>query len=203
MVARSRIGTAALAVVAAAAAVVVACGSLIGIEDGTLDPDLSGADASIDSPPPMKDSSTPTDSSMTPDAAPAPPGPLSKPGGDTASLPCNATSCSIPAQTCCAYRAIDGGAFTAACATSCAPIGSGQDRLSALKCSGLSNCGSSARCCYTRTGQDTIESSCRPVCNTLAGETELCELASSSCLPGFVCTKFGGSTLPATYGYCL
>jgi hypothetical protein len=206
MVARSRTGTAALTVVVTS--VIVACGSIIGIEDGTLDPALTGgetggAEASVvDSSSSATDANGPIDSSPPKDAAPLR-GPLGGQGGDEQNLPCGGMNCSIPAQICCAYGLNGARMFTASCATSCGPLIDGSDRLAAIKCSKGVNCPSGERCCFERKSSSLIETSCKSGCGSFPN-VQLCDPDNSNTCPSsFSCVRFSGDALPTTWGYCI
>lgn len=204
MVTVSRIVTCALAVAAASAA--AACGSLIGIEDGTLDPELNGGtDSGITS----TDGATSKDSGTPPsDAATArdtmstvPRGPLaSSPGGSTTSLPCTASaSCAVPGETCCVIKG-SGGDFTGQCAAMCAPPGSGE-RTVGMKCGGPINCGGGLKCCLDYQSVSETRTSCKSDCGGFPN-VQLCTPSGSNpCPSNFDCRAFS-DRLPSGYHYC-
>jgi hypothetical protein len=208
MVARSRIGTAALAFVVTS--IVVACGSIIGIEDGILDPALSGAEGGgggdLDSS--TIDSSSATDSSMPIDSSPPkdaalPRGPLGGQGGGIGDMPCGGQTCAIPGQTCCAYRKTGTTMFIAGCDATCPPLLEGTDRTAALKCSRASNCQVNERCCYTLPATNSVQSSCKSSCQQ--NDQILCDPDNTGqqCPFNFSCIRFAGNSLPSSWGHCM
>ena len=203
---RSRVVTAAVALLVASAA--IGCGALIGIEDGVADPGTDAADAStiLDSASPLDtgpmDASLP-DTSPTPDAAPTP-GPIGKSGGTLTTLPCGTASCAIPGQSCCSYRSsTQPGVYTGLCATTCAPPGAGTDRLGVLKCSGPENCPATApRCCYhAGSSSSSVTTTCETSCSF--PDVVLCDPGGpSTCGSMRSCQNFTGATMPPSWGYC-
>ncbi len=189
------------------------CGALIGIEDGIADPGLgpdatssdatTGTDATTDGAAGNMDAAM-TDSSAPVDAAPVAT-PIAKPGGNTTSLPCGTMTCAIPTESCCAYHsATQPGLYTGVCATTCAPPSGTNDRVATLKCSGPSNCPSSApRCCYHQMSSGAVETSCQTSCGSGSADVMLCDPSMPS-ICGFQrsCQHFAGNTMPATWGYC-
>lgn len=202
MVALSRFVTAALAF--AVASSVIACGALIGIEDGVPDPALGGADAATTTTDASSTDASPSKDASSTDASTADASartPMGKPGGSTSSLPCGTATCSIPAQACCAYRTTGQTVFTASCATTCPAAGGTTDRVSTIKCSGPFNCAAGDRCCYATNGTSTT-TSCKPSCGNQ--EVALCDPgASNQCGQFRSCRRFGNDTMPSSYGYCL
>jgi len=197
MVAISRFVKVALSAIATSA---VACGALIGIEDGVADPGLIAADA-MPTPDaslpdaPAKDASSPD--ATSPDAGRSP---LGKPGGNTSTLPCGDATCAIPTQACCAYRTTGQTTFLASCAATCPPAGGTTDRVSTIKCSGGFNCAVGDRCCYSTNGTSS-EISCKASCGS--GEVSLCDPgAANQCGLNRTCRRFGNDTMPQSYGYC-
>ena len=123
------------------------------------------------------------------------------PGGSTTVINCGATSCSIPAQTCCVDRL--GNNMTAyGCATTCPGIDAGAD-TTALKCSSQANCAVGTVCCVSQTGNNGATSECKATCG--GNEAQLCDLtAAVSGCTGTTCSKnnIGDWNLPQTYATC-
>ncbi len=196
-----------VAIVIASAA--TGCGALIGIEDGVPDPGLDATSADATSGDATTDASTGnTDAAMADssvaDAAPVPT-PITKPGGDTTSLPCGSMTCAIPSESCCAYRSsTQPGLYTGVCATTCAPPSGTDDRVSALKCSGPANCPSTApRCCYHQTSNGATETTCQTQCGTSFSDAVLCDPNQpNSCGFQRSCEHFTGNSMPPTWAYC-
>jgi hypothetical protein len=201
MVARAPVRRAALALIATVAtSAAIGCGTLIGIEDGVPDPGTSGADANDTGTTSAGDANK-ADTSTTPDATSAR-APIGKSGGDQNTLPCGVETCAIPGQSCCAYRSSSQSTvYTGACAKTCAPPGAGTDRLAVLKCSGPSNCPSTApRCCY-QAGSSFVTTTCETSC--ISADAVLCDLAGqNTCGSTRSCQMFTGATMPPSWGYC-
>lgn len=183
------------------AAAVVACGSIIGIEDGTLDPELNGGEGGS-----KTDGAAGADGSATADGggtrdgaadgASSTRGPLAPPGGDTSSIPCSAASCPLPAQQCCAYHTRNTSSWTAQCSSvGCpGPAPPNEDFSFAIRCSGPQNCPSGEKCCANQ--QTAV---CKAWCSQ--GELQACIAgAPDACGSGSTCAK--ASFLPTGYAVC-
>lgn len=198
MVTVARIVTCSLALTVAAA--VVACSSIIGIEDGTLDPELNGGnEAGPGTDASGTDARTTNDSSSASDAAPDAPstrGPLAPPGGNATSIPCSAASCPLPAQQCCAYHTRSSSNWTAECSSvGCPGPAPAEDFSFAIRCSGAQNCGATMKCCANQQA-----SSCKPTCTS--GEFQACIPGTTNACPtGSTCVK--ASFLPTGYAICI
>jgi hypothetical protein len=144
-------------------------------------------------------------------AAPAPRGgdggvnpPDAGPGGSVDQIACGATSCAIPAQTCCVTRTNGGAAYGCVSGTSCAPSGGGGGGAgTALKCSASANCPAGRVCCVRQVNNGAA-SDCQTVCGNK--EAQLCDpaAAATGCAPGASCSSknIGDWGLPATYATC-
>lgn len=194
----ARIVSCSLALTVAAA--VVACGSIIGIEDGTLDPELNGGEGGSKTDGAAgADGSATADGGGTRDGAAdgaSSRGPLAPPGGDTSSIPCSAASCPLPAQQCCAYHTRNTSSWTAQCSSvGCpGPAPPNEDFSFAIRCSGPQNCPSGEKCCASQ--QTAIcKASCSP------GELQACiPGTTNACGSGSVCSK--ATFLPTGYAVC-
>jgi hypothetical protein len=175
----------------------VADGSAVGPADG------SGALGLVDA---AGGTTTPPDTSggnATADGGVDPPG--AGPGGSTTMLACGATTCAIPADTCCVSELANRQTSYDCVTTATCPRPSGGGSTAALKCSGQANCASGTVCCVQESNGNA-SSECRPACGS--GEAQLCDPAASSgggC-PGFMrCSSDNISdwgNLPRTYATC-
>jgi hypothetical protein len=104
-------------------------------------------------------------------------------GGATGTIACGmGTTCTAPAQVCCAVvgkAAADGGGHT----SSCVAAGSCGNGIS-ISCEGTDNCPAGDKCCFTG-GQGSSSTTCEPKCT---GGAQLCDKqsdcpASETCRP--------------------
>jgi hypothetical protein len=181
--------------------------------DGGADGSNTSLDGSVaDTAPPVVDggdAGTPTPEagggdggSNPPDAGPG--------GGGTTILSCGATTCAIPAQSCCVERV--GGATNFGCFTgaACPAVDAGAD-VASLKCSSQANCAAGTVCCVTQVGNNAATSQCAATC-TGANTAQLCDpnAGVTGCPLGDggadagACSNanHGDWGLPATYATC-
>ncbi len=105
------------------------------------------------------------------------------PGGDTTSLPCGVTFCTIATQVCCVDTL--GGTTSAACVTgSTCPVpdagaGGNPPDVTTLKCTGQANCAAGSLCCVTQTGgkggPNLVSSACVVGTTCAPGDGQLCD----------------------------
>lgn len=99
--------------------------------------------------------------------------PNAGPGGDTATIACGATTCPIPAETCCVSEVGGSGnnAFACVASATCPTVPSGGE-TAALKCTGAANCGPGTVCCI-RYNEPRAASECKASCGK--NEAQLCD----------------------------
>jgi hypothetical protein len=155
------------------AGAVVACGSEAVGSDLTA-PDASSEASSSGSSTTSGGGRTPDDAGVTADGGIDPP--EAGAGGNTTTIACGATTCPIPAETCCVSELQAGGNNSFACVvgTTCpAPPGGGD--TAALKCSGQANCATGTVCCIRIVADgDDAASECKASCT--GDEAQLCDL---------------------------
>lgn len=124
------------------------------------------------------------------------------PGGNTATINCGTTTCSIPSQTCCVASS-GGGALAYSCSAADAGCAApaGGDSI-ALTCSSGANCALGTVCCVrqTTTGAASV---CKPACEQ--NEAQLCDpKASDAGCVNQTCSNNNISDwgLPSSYATC-
>ncbi len=191
--------------VAIAALVLAACGSIIGIDDRSLDPgeeiDAGGldgvappADARSDT---AVDSTTPSDTGA--DVAPV----LTKPT-------CGPTPACAGTEVCCVDRNIGGYNYKCAATGTCPTGVAGSYRTLTLACTKASDCGTGRVCCYKGPsggqpgqGKATCESSCGYDISGDTIEITLCDpkAGAGACNQG-TCVAFSSLLPSPPYGWC-
>ncbi len=164
--------------------------------DATLQNDgSSGFDAAYDGPATIAaDGGAPLDSG---------------PGGSTSSITCGATTCSIPAETCCVYPVANpppSVSYACAVGSGCPAPTTGGDPATALKCSSAVNCPANTVCCVSQVG-NTVSSACQSSCTNQ--QAQLCDPnvaqgASGCAADAGACSnsQIGDWGLPKTFGTC-
>lgn len=130
------------------------------------------------------------------------------PGGDLTKVTCGATSCAIPAETCCVSD-VGNGALGYACTagTTCPRLTGGGD-TTALKCTSAKNCAAGTVCCVMQT-KGVTTSSCQATCTSGNG-TDSAQLCDPSAGDGGGCPAADPCSnksindwgLPKTFGTC-
>jgi hypothetical protein len=124
------------------------------------------------------------------------------PGGTTTSLACGATSCAIPAETCCVART-GGGAASYSCVTGFTCAAAGGPTATALRCSGAANCPANQVCCVSAFNNGAA-SECQAACTSR--QAQLCDVnaGATGCPPADPCSSanIGDWRLPLTYATC-
>ena len=204
------------AVLTNAAAAIVACGSESGAGADLTNPDASseaassggdgasgssgssGSSGTSGGPRPADDAGVTADGGVDP--------PDAGPGGDTTRIACGATSCPIPAETCCVSELNTGGdtSFSCVAGATCPPVPGGGD-TAALKCSSGANCPSGTVCCIRVVAGDHAASECKAACGS--DEARLCDLKAgdAGCTPAEPCSNSNiddWGKLPETYATC-
>lgn len=131
------------------------------------------------------------------------------PGGDTTSIACGATSCPIPAESCCVTDLPNNGGRSYACvAGSSCPAAAGGGDTTALKCSSAANCAAGTVCCVMQTNGVTT-SACQATCVSGKGTdtAQLCDPKApdgGGCPAGAPCSNdsIGDWGLPKTFATC-
>jgi hypothetical protein len=177
-----------------------------GADGSNISADSSVADSA--SPVDSGDAGTPTPEagggdggSNPPDAGPG--------GGGTTIISCGATTCAIPAQSCCVERV--GGATNFGCFTgaACPAVDAGVD-VASLKCSSQANCAAGTVCCATQVGNgNAATSQCAATC-TGGNTAQLCDPNAAGGVTGCPAVDGGACSsknisdwgLPATYATC-
>ena len=178
------------------------CGGSAGGADLIAAPDDAGADAANnDSATGNGGGSTGGDGAVQGgDGGVNPPG--AGPGGNVSQIACGATSCAVPAETCCVTRANGSTAYGCVSGTSCTASGGGGSGT-ALKCSAAANCPVGLVCCV-RQQNNGATSDCQTGCGN--NEAQLCDLAATptGCAPGDACSSKNISDwgLPQRYATC-
>ena len=129
------------------------------------------------------------------------------PGGNTSQLACGATSCPIPAETCCVEQVSNGRSYSCVAGSTC-PQTSGD--VAALKCSSSANCASGTVCCVTLSN-GVVSSECKTSCTPDGGRggdtAQLCDPRagdSAGCPESQPCSNdnIGDWNLSHAFGTC-
>jgi hypothetical protein len=131
-----------------------------------------------------------------------------RPGGDTTKIACGATTCPIPAESCCVIDLDRGTAYACVAGTTCprAPRGEGDGRSAALRCSSAANCAAGTVCCVREEREERTVSECKATCADR--EEQLCDPAladgGSGCPANERCSteSIRDWGLPRTFGTC-
>jgi len=97
------------------------------------------------------------------------------PGGNTQTVSCGASACTIASQSCCVYETAPTWSYVCVDGTSCPLLdgGGGGGQGTALACSGAANCGNGTVCCVFEGPNKQVQSSCMAACPT--NGAQLCD----------------------------